>query len=192
MRLDLDAHLVGGGEAIGAIDRERLAADAIDLRRHVEALRDRGALEIPGAQGLHDGFVGSIGPELRSGGEVPEHHPRREDVGAPVDRLARRLFGRHVPDLALADAAVALEEPTARLREPEVDDLDHAVVGDEHVVRSHVTMRDGERTAVVVAQLVGVVKACEHLGDHRVVDVPRHDHLLAGDAALDAMERLPL
>ena len=58
----------------------------------------------------------------------------REHVAAPIERLAAALLGRHVRELALERAGAGLGAARARrARDAEVEQLDAAVVGDEHV-----------------------------------------------------------
>ena len=77
-----------------------------------------------------------------------QHRTDREDVGAPIDGLPQRLLGRHVRDLALDDAGGGLLAIALRLRDPEVGQLDLALIADQHVVRADVAVDDAQRLAV--------------------------------------------
>ena len=117
----------------------------------------------------------------------------RVDVAPPVDPLAARLLGRHVPELALDDAAFVSEE--VRLRDAEVGNLDDPLEAEKDVLRRHVAVHDVERRAALFA-LVRVVQPLAA----SAIDVradPRRDarlrfrgaHQLAEVEALDVLHR---
>ena len=108
--------------------------------------------------------------------EVVEGRAERPEVRAPIDLAAERLLGGHVLDLALEDAGVRLPgQPVARLGDPEVDDLGHALHADEDVVRADVAVDDLQRLAVVAAQLVRLVQPRAGVGED-----PQHDPVGTG------------
>jgi len=122
----------------------------------------------------------------------PEDDPRREDVGAPVDRVADELLRRHVRRLAFERPGLRLRLARFGLRDPEVDELDLPVVRQKHVLRAHVAVDDLQRRAVVVRELVRIVEARQDLRqdarEHRRMDGPLAlDHLVR-----EAAERLSL
>ena len=135
----------------------------LELARHAHAMRRRrrdGSL-------AHD--VEQLLQVLLDVEHLPDDHfveqdPGGEDVGARVDRIAPGLLGRHVVVLALDDAGGGLLPAQRRLGDAEVDDLDLAVVADEHVLRRDVAMHDLERAAARVTLAVRVVEPLRHLG----------------------------
>src|SRR5207302_277080 len=68
-----------------------------------------------------------------------------------------------VAELALDDPGLALDRRVLRLREPEVDQLDEADVGDDQVLRRDVAVDDAERQPELVAQVVRVVERLAQL-----------------------------
>ena len=73
---------------------------------------------------------------------LPQHHADREQIAAPVERLAVRLLGAHVRGLALDEHRRGRLARVPRLRDAEVGDLDRAFPRQQHVVRRHVAMDD--------------------------------------------------
>ena len=88
-----------------------------------------------------------------------EADPGAEHVGPGVDLITPGLLRRHVEELALDDPVLGLSAPLAGLGDAEVDDLDLAVIADEHVLGADVSMDDAERPPVVVHLGVGVMQA---------------------------------
>src|SRR6266478_9601878 len=60
------------------------------------------------------------GEELLSREQLPEQNPRGVEVGAPVERLAARLLGREIGELAEDDPRRRLLQLERRAREAEV------------------------------------------------------------------------
>src|SRR5690606_6906233 len=95
-----------------------------------------------------------------SGGQRVEHDAERKDIRASVEAFAVDLLGSHVADLAFdlsSDGRPSSE--SRRFCDPEVDDLRHAVVSDEQVLRRNVAMDEADGLTFVVLQLVRGVEA---------------------------------
>ena len=75
------------------------------------------------------------------GEQLVEHHPDRVEVAARAHRKALCLLGREVARGA-HDRAGLGDLRGARLRDPEVGDLDAALLVDDHVVRLQVAVHD--------------------------------------------------
>ena len=75
--------------------------------------------------------------------DLPEDDAERVEVASPVDVLAARLLGRHVPELAFEDARSSVKR--LRARDAEVGDLHRAFERQENVLRAHVAVDDLER-----------------------------------------------
>jgi hypothetical protein len=110
-----------------------------------------------------------------AGQRLPGDHAQREQIGAAIDRAAGQLLGRHVRELALHDALIGGGRRVVGLGDAEVEQLDHAVGGDEDVARRHVAVHDAERRAGVVGQLVRVIEPVARLHQQ-----PGHDPRLGG------------
>ena len=181
-------HLLRGGVAILAAGFRGALADPGEGLGHVgRGLAKAGDLAVD--EVVDDGDLGDALPHAAAGDGLPEHHPDGEDVGAPVDPVALGLLGRHVGHLALDGAGARLAAGVDRLGDAEVDDLDQAVVGDEHVLRGGVAVDHAELGAVEVAELVGVVQPGQGVGEDA--------HLHVGDEGRpgprpDAVEGLPV
>jgi hypothetical protein len=124
-----------------------------------------------------------------------EHDAEREEVGAPVEALARGLLGGHVGDLALHEVALRLVEPRGAARDAEVRELHLAHVADHDVVRGDVAVHDLEPLTLVVALGVGVLQPLEHLDDEVERHVHRHlapapTHLAEEPRGVDAVDPL--
>nr|WP_272828750.1 hypothetical protein [Sorangium sp. Soce836] len=98
--------------------------------------------------------------------EQVEQHAHGEEIAPAVERPAHHLLGREIPRLALdrADAADLRARP--RLRDAEVDDLDHAVERHHHVLRRDVAVDEVEQLPRVVADLVRRVQAGARVDHH--------------------------
>jgi hypothetical protein len=103
-------------------------------------------------------------------------------------------------------ASLPLTRPTsvsavlsAKLGDPEIDQLDRPVVGPEHVLRADVAVDDAERRAVEVGQVVGVGQAGECVDDdleHELVrqrppDLARPIHHLAQRLTIEVLHCQP-
>jgi hypothetical protein len=86
---------------------------------------------------------------------LEEHRPQREQIAPGIGLLAGRLFGRHVADRAEHCARLRMEAERRRIRsrdseahpgkqlgEPEIEDLDPPVAGDEEVRGLQVAVND--------------------------------------------------
>ena len=75
-----------------------------------------------------------------------DHRAERVHVRAMIDRLAAGLLGRHVR--GRADHATLGQRPgrVGELRDPEVEHLPDAVVGEEQVVGLEIAMHDARGT----------------------------------------------
>jgi hypothetical protein len=116
--------------------------------------------------------------------------PALQHVGAAVDRLAARLLGRHVRELALDDALVLGD--VARPGDAEVDDLDRAVPRHQHVLRGDVAVDDRQRLAELVGLLVRVVEALAELLDDVGGEPVRDAAPLLGAVLQEAQQIHPL
>jgi hypothetical protein len=190
--LDVGAHLRRRRVAIFATKRDRPPADRVDLHRHVRKKLAWGGRVVARVERVGDGNVVALAPELASRRHVPEKHAGGEDVRTSIRVAARRLLGRHVPDLALDDPALRLRRAAGRLRDPEVDDLHRTVVRHEHVVRGDVAVHDVQRCSVVVGELVRMVQPREHIGDDGVEHLAREVRSEAAHALHHAVHGLAL
>ncbi len=82
---------------------------------------------------------------------LPQHHADGEDVGAPIDLVAAAPARAPCTRPCPSPRRCASRRGVDGLGDAEVDDLDQAVVGDEHVVRRGVAVHDAERAAVEIA-----------------------------------------
>ncbi len=82
--------------------------------------------------------------ELLSGQQLPEQDAADVDVGASVERLAARLLGRQVAELAEDDPGRGVLQLERRRREAEVGQLDLAGVRQQHVGRRDVAVNQVE------------------------------------------------
>ena len=113
--LEVGLHLARALVAIVAVLRERAHDDGLEVRRVVGPDVAR-ARVLALADQLERLVLARALEEALARRELEEHDAGREDVAARVDRLAARLLGRHVRDLALelpalrllADAGVSL------------------------------------------------------------------------------------
>ncbi len=94
-------------------------------------------------------------PRVPSREELEEHDPEREQIGARVDRLLRRLLGGHVVRVAFEQPGEGLGHPLLRLREAEVGDEHAAVEPDEDVAGRQIAMHELEQLSVRGSKPVG-------------------------------------
>ena len=104
------------------------------------------------------------GEELRPGEHLIEQYACGEDVGPAIHRLAHGLLGGHVRDLSLQDPGHGVGYVHGRLGDPEIHDLNLALVGDQDVLWTDVAVDDVERPIVLVGLSVRVIKALADLG----------------------------
>ncbi|CAM4290676.1 hypothetical protein COSO111634_36060 [Corallococcus soli] len=159
-------------------------------------------------QRLHHDVVqlaGQVRPEHAGGRNLAASHPRHHymrrtfhrqlaaqqfiqndaggpDVRARIHVLPARLLRREVEVLALHHARLRPDAPQELgLGDTEVDDLDLALVAQQHVVRRDVAVDDVQRRAAAVRARVRVVQPPAHL--HR--DEDRDGNGQGGHATLD-------
>ena len=173
--LQVGEHLAAPLVAIVDVLRERLQDHALDHLGDVRVDRSR-VLDVDVADLLERREVGLALKQALAGQALVKHRADREDVAAAIERQAADLLGRHVPELALEHAGHRARVAGRGLRDAEVDDLDLALVRDEHVLRRAVTVHDLERAAERVPFAVRVVETLEDLGDGEARH--RHRHLL--------------
>ena len=116
------------------------------------------------------------------GQEVEQDHTEREDVGAPVDRLAGDLLGRHevggADELAVHGQVGGLQAGDA-----EIGDLGRTVASQDDVGRFDVPVDDTERVGVVerggdVGGDPGCLRGAETVtGGEHLLEVPALDVL---------------
>ena len=146
----LDLHPTGRelGQQLGRrsiasirIARERLRDDLLQMWRDVlPEMSDR--LGRRGENGAQHGDVVFSGERTPAGQHLVEHDAERPDISACVQRIAARLFRRHVrhgPEHHARSGDVGLAR---QLREPEVDDLHDAFGRDDQIRRLDVAMDD--------------------------------------------------
>ena len=185
--LERATQLLGSREAVARIAGERAIDDAAHETGHRLRQRRvrRAGHEVVKSRKLAT-FVGvAHGP---AGEELVENRAQRVHVGAPVERIAARLLGRHVLDLALERAGLGrLAAPRVGLRDAEVDELRGPADRDEEVLRGDVAMDDTERIAVVAVKLVSRMQATTRIGD----DAQRNAHGERGPGRADVAIQLP-
>ena len=142
------------------IDRERLGHDRVEVRRQpghlARHLRNRLRVDL-----VSRGGQPGRDEQALPGEDLVHAHRDRVEIAAVVERLAPRLLGRHVADLALD--LVEQRRMRRRLRDAEVGQLDLALVRQQHVRRRDITMDQLERVAIEVALRVSVRERGEHL-----------------------------
>ena len=164
------------GVALAHVFLEHAAHDAGDVGRH-ERIERRHVGRLDREDRAQHGGVGVARERPLAAEQLVRHHARREDVGALVDRLARRLLGRHVGRRAQdrADHRHLGRGLAAAPREPEVHDLDRAVGREHQVRRLDVAMHDAVAVRVLQAAAEIVEHEQRHLERGRAV---RRDPLL--------------
>ena len=143
---------------------------------------------------LDHGLIGLVRRRLLEqpapGQQLVRDHAEREHVGPAIDVVGDALFGRHVRELALDGARARAGLAQLGLRDPEVDDLDHALEADDQVLRRDIAVDDVERLTVR-RLVVRVVQPGRGLREH--VEHQWHGDLAAGQplggAAHDHRER---
>ena len=181
-------------EAILAVRREELHHDRLELFGEIAPI-DARRLDLAGTNDGEERLSSEPAVERSAREALPEDHAERVEVAPSIDLLSACLLGGHVPELALEDASLLVDEACAR--DPEVRDLHDALVGEEDVLRRDVTMDDVERRTALVALLVCVVEALRRLGDDPRRDpwrdarcsALRRAHEMAEVASLDVLHR---
>ncbi|CAM4527441.1 hypothetical protein COEX109129_41800 [Corallococcus exiguus] len=177
---------VTGGEALRRVRAQRLEDDAVERLRQVRSqLAQRWNLAV---SNLHHHDMRRTIHGQPAAQQLIQHHAGGPDVRARIHVLSARLLWREEEVLALHHAGCRLEATQQlRLGDAEVDDLDLALVADEHVVRRDVAVDDAQLLAAAVRARVRVVQAPAHL--HR--DEDRHgDGQRRKPAAHRALEHL--
>ena len=195
--LEVFEHRVRARVPIVTPRRERLAKDRAELRRQLRRDARGERRHIATDQAAEDREVIGVAPDPRSRHELAEENAHREDVGAAVDGAAVDVIRRHVLDRALhhADLRGGGGLAVGALRNPEIDELHVAVVGEKHVWRAHVAVDDAEREAVFVHQTMRVVERLEHRREDPEAERDRqraHPELLADLRERSAFEQLEL
>jgi len=146
-RLEILQHVLGGGVARRGLAREQLADDRLELRGI--AGDDRGGRRRRAMNDLlHDREVVVAAKRPPPDGELEHHHAEREQIAPAIESLAAALLGRHVRCLALERSGLGLVLAIVGARDPEIEELDRAVVADEHVARRDVAVDEPERPAI--------------------------------------------
>jgi len=162
---------------------QRLEDDPLELVGDLPVVRRR-RQDLDVADLLEGREVALADEEALAGQQLVQDDAAGEDVGAPIDRQAAHLLGRHVPELALEDAGLGLGALAGRLGDAEVDQLHLALERDEDVLRADVAVDEVELAAGLVALVVRVVEALADLHDDEAG--LRHRHRLAlGAAAIE-------
>ena len=169
-------HLAGSAEAIVRGLREGPHQDGVEGRGHGGVL-GAGRIQLAVLDLLQGGEVGLAKEQALAGEQLVEHGAEGEDVGAVIDGQAADQLRAHVPKLAFEHARLGLLAALERaLGDAEVDELDGAVIADEHVLGADVPVHDLHRGAVGALLVVGVVEAlCDpgpdvgHEGDRQPV-----------------------
>jgi hypothetical protein len=120
----------------------------------------------------------------------PQHHRRREDIGATIDRPAQHLLGGHVRELPSDLPFARRVDLPQRLCHPKIDDSGHAIDPDQDVVRRDVSMHDVEGLALIVLRLVRGVEPLEHAGHERRDEVHGHASSTFVSDAIECREGL--
>ena len=134
------------GRALGSVAGRGARDEGVEVRRDAghEPRRRRDVL-VDVLVGDRDRRLARV--RLLAGEELVEDHPRGVDVGAGVAGAVDDQLGSEVGDRADDDAAGrrVLRVGADRLGQPEVGDLDPAVVGDQDVLGLDVAVDDTGR-----------------------------------------------
>jgi hypothetical protein len=189
--VQLVAQLGGAGEPVVGFARQRAQDDRVELGR--AALVERRRRHDVAALDLHQRLVLVLGREQRaSGQQLVRDHARREQVAARVELLARERLGRHVGELALDPPGLGAELRRLRLGDAEVDDLDLAGEGHQHVGRRDVAVDQAEWMARLVGLAVRVVERLAQLEQQAHGDVDRRRARDLAGVAQDAPDIAPV
>jgi hypothetical protein len=180
--------LPGRREALVAVLGDAAVDDALELAGQIgDHAADAGQRLIELGRGRHQLAAGRLGAERMAAGQrLPQHDADRPQVGTLVDVAGAELLGRHVdqgPDQHAVIGDVAGAELDVRaadivtagdqLGDAEVEDLDGAGPGHEHVV--------GLEIAVDDAELVGADEGADHRR-HQLDGPPRRQRPAAQQA----------
>ena len=171
-RVERVAQVARAGEPIVGIAGQRLQHDGVE-RGRAALVERRWRLHVAALQ-LHQCLVLVLGCEQRSRREqLVGDHAGGEQIAAGVEFLAGERLGRHVGELAFDPAGLRAQLRRLRLGDPEVDDLDLAVGGHQHVRRRHVAVDQAERVTGVIELVVRVVERVAQLEQQPDRDVDR-------------------
>ena len=132
--LEVAREVAGALVAVGGRLLQRVHHDLFELRRDPLA-QLRGRRDVRLARHIEELVQILLEIEHLPRQHLVQHDARREDVRAVVDLVAPGLLGAHVVVLALDHADRGLARLHRRFRDAEVDELDLARVGHEHVLR---------------------------------------------------------
>ena len=110
---------------------ERSEADSFQLAGYVAA-RATGRRDVSAEDAAPDFLVEPTLPQALSDHGLPQHDSDGEDIGSPIDAAAAELLRRHVAQLAAHGPGLGLY--LDELGHSEIQHLDLALEGDEHVV----------------------------------------------------------
>jgi hypothetical protein len=138
--LQVRRHLARAAVSVVGALLERTRDDLFELRREVRRERQQ-RLRLDVDDLIERRRRRLARERLAAREQLVQQHAGREQIRAPVDRLVRRLFGRHVVGAPHDDAD--LRRPAeGQLRDAEVQDLDGPVVENAHVARLDVAVHD--------------------------------------------------
>jgi hypothetical protein len=123
--------------------------------------------------------------------EQLEHHDaERIEIGSTVDVLSpRRIFRRHVADLAFQHAGERLAGLAGSLGDTKVGDAHAAIEPHQEIAGRHVAMDDFERFPLVVAERVRSVEPFGRARRHERHELVRNPVARAFAGICDASER---
>jgi hypothetical protein len=154
----------GGGPALVGALAQRLAHQLLQIGIEIGAvLVEAGEAGVAHHQ-EHVELVGG-GEQAAAGEQLGEHDADREQIRALIERVFDDLLGRHVAVLALERAGLGLVRALwiGGAGDAEIDELDVAARGQQHVGGRDVAVDDVDRLAVVVGEVVRVIEGVEHL-----------------------------
>ena len=150
-------HLAGPVVALVSVAPQSLEDDLIQPGRNIRV--DLGGHLNHGVAHLLQGFeIRLPGEQALAGAHLEQQRANGKDVGALVQRQPPHLLRGHVAELALEHAGLGLGGAAAGLGDAEVDDLQLAGEGYQHILRADVPVDDVHGAAVRVGLAVGVVQ----------------------------------
>ncbi len=128
--------------------------------------------------------IGDASKQTLTREQLPEGRSEREDVAPSIERHLHDLLGRQIRELA-RDEVRSRSVAGRHFREAEVEQLHLAAERREDVRGVHVTMDERERSAVLIGEIVGVVKGVGRPGRRPRRDVGAEPNVPRGDRVLD-------